>query len=126
MAEAQNFFTALSGAPATLPGNRCSVPGLLSVRDATRVTAWALSGRCSVRFCFVSWDGLRQTPRCRSKSAFLAPRISPICARKELERNGIGSSLIGVRIKNVAEALELVILQPSIALFLLVALDPIN
>src|SRR5918995_1675794 len=46
-------------------------------------------------------------------------------SRQKLEPNGIGSPLVGMCIKNVTEALELVILQPSVALFLLVTFDPL-
>src|SRR5215216_137564 len=46
----------------------------------TRLAAGALSGRCSVRLCLVWWEGLIQTPRFRSKSAFRALSTSPIRA----------------------------------------------
>src|SRR5215207_5648598 len=80
IAAAQNFLMSVRCSPATLPGKRYWLPELSWRMLATRLAAGALSGRCSVRLCLVWWEGLIQTPRFRSKSAFRALSTSPIRA----------------------------------------------
>src|SRR5829696_7082388 len=95
IAAAQNFLMSVRCSPATLPGKRYWLPEFSWRMLATRLAAGALSGRCSVRLCLVWWEGLIQTPRFRSKSAF---RLETHVRSGTLEHAGIRLLFLTLRL----------------------------